>query len=388
MKNKTRELWKNCPFPELYETTISTPLCLKTAQGDHKSELILIHHLHEVSVPYIKALAKSYKLKKIIGIPYSSVEEVVEELEKDFDVVVPKTLGEIKEIVKEVVLSTSNPLIIAEIGGYTSEISEFLDKQKHVLGIVEDTNQGHWNWERKNLERLPVFSIAQSEIKKNENEFVGKSIIDGIEFFLSKVGKEKLEKQKILLMGYGNVGKEVARNLNLLCKKLFVWDADSIKQTRAEIKYGKLEDLSKINIIIGVSGNTVLKFEDVEKLGNDVLLVSGSSKQIEFDIESFIDNADKVEIDKHFLGFHFGYKKITVANYGEPINLRYSVVPSKILDMIYAALINCINRIDEGKAVAGLQGISIEDQTEISNQYAEIYKNKLYQMSYNITYEN
>jgi len=117
MEINTRELWENCPFPELYETTISTPLCSKTAQGKHKAELILIHHLHEVSVQYIKSLAEGYKIKKIIGIPYSSVEKVVEELETDFDVVIPKTLAEIKEIVKEVVSSTTNPLIIVEIGG-------------------------------------------------------------------------------------------------------------------------------------------------------------------------------------------------------------------------------------------------------------------------------
>ncbi|MBU1930382.1 hypothetical protein KJ972_02645 [Candidatus Micrarchaeota archaeon] len=182
---KTPNSWKESPFPELYEKNPKTPLCVRLARGKHNSELILIHHLHHVSIPFIRSLSKGYTIRKIIGIPYSSFQSVVLELQKDFDVVVPDSLKEIPAIVKKEVESTTNKIIIEEIGGYTIKIANFLEKQPHVIGIVEDTKQGYWAWKKIPLKRLSVQSVACSKLKKAENCMVAKSIIDGTARFLA-----------------------------------------------------------------------------------------------------------------------------------------------------------------------------------------------------------
>ena len=79
-------------------------MCENLARGEHKSELILIHHLHEVALPFIKSLSKGYQIRKIIGIPYSSVNSVVRELKKSFDVIVPKELSEISSLVQQTII--------------------------------------------------------------------------------------------------------------------------------------------------------------------------------------------------------------------------------------------------------------------------------------------
>ncbi len=53
-------------FPELIDDNLKTPLYTELARGSHRSELLLVHHLHETSVPYIKSLATGYTQSRMI----------------------------------------------------------------------------------------------------------------------------------------------------------------------------------------------------------------------------------------------------------------------------------------------------------------------------------
>lgn len=345
-----RTKWKNSPFPDLYEDKPKTPFCETLARGKHKSELILIHHLHEVALPFIKSLAESYRIRKIIGIPYSSVDFVVEELKESFDVVVPKKLSEISYIVKQLVSLTSSNIIIEEIGGYTTDIADFLDESKHVLGIVEDTHHGHWLWQNTKLNRLPVLSVAYSSIKRVEDAYVAKSIIDGLARYLHDNGFKSIKEQRILVIGFGNIGEQLCKYLNLRCQNLLVYDADPIRLLKASIDYNVSRDFSNADIVIGVTGKQSITADDAKKLNPNTLLISGSSKRIEF--------------DQSLPG---------IVNNGEPINLRHSVVPSKILDLVYGSLVYCINKLDNGFSIKGLNNLTHIEQQEIVREYNKVY---------------
>jgi adenosylhomocysteinase len=350
-KIQKRVKWAESPFPELYEDTLKTPLCEFLAKGKHKSELILIHHLHEVAYPFIKSIAQGYKIRKIIGIPYSSVDSVVEKLGNTFDVVVPTQLDEIPIIVKQAVNSSNKPVIIEEIGGYTTDIAKFLDECKNVVGVVEDTHQGHWRWKNILLKRLAVLSVAYSDTKRIEDHPVAQSIIDGLTNYLYQNKLKQLKNQNVLVLGFGNIGEQLCRYIKPLCKKLSVYDVDPIRALKANVDYNVSRDFSNMDIIIGVTGKQSVTIDDANKLNPNTLLVSGSSKRIEF--------------EQTLAG---------IVNNGEPINLRYSVVPSKILDLVYGNLIYCINKLDKGFSAQGLYNLNYKEQKEIAKQYKKIYK--------------
>ena len=78
--------------------------------------------------------------------------------------------------------------------------------------------------------------------------------------------------------------------------------------------------------------------------------MSGSSKRIEF--------------DQSLPG---------IVNCGEPINLRYSVVPSKVLDLVYGSLIYCINKLDNGFSSKGLHNLTYTEQKEIVENFNKKY---------------
>lgn len=364
-------------FPELVDNNPKALLCKEIARGKHDTELILVHHLNEFALPFIESLTEGYKVRKIVGIPYSAVQSVVNELCNDFEVVVPDSLGDIKEIVRKEVLSSKENVIIEEIGGYTSGIAEILDKRANVLGIVEDTNQGHWLWEKAILKRLPVISIAQSKLKRVEDSYVARAIIYNTERFLEENNLPSLEDQRILLLGYGNLGSHVAGYLEGHCKSLIVYDTDPIRLISASGKHRVSPSFSKADIVLAVTGNPnhSIKINDIEGLKSGVFLVSGTSKRVEFDLEAFENHAYKVEYGEDVWTYFIKNRRIEVVNKGEPINWRYSSsLPSKILDLVYASIVYGINLLDDRLVKPGLNEISEEDQERIAKMYLSVYK--------------
>ena len=371
-----RQFWEGSPFPELYEDSPKTPLCERLAKGKHKSELILIHHLHEVSLPFILGLSEGYSIRKIIGIPYSSVDSIVDELSKNFDVIVPSSLEDITKSVKEEIISSTKDIIIEEVGGYTSSIAAFLDKQPNIRGIVEDTTAGHWRWQKKNLTRLPVMSIAYSQLKRVEDPYVSKSIIDGTARFLHENNLPPLLEDKTLILGYGNIGQQLANHIRPLCRELKIYDNNNLKLLMALSKdFQTTKLLSDNDIVFGVTGNPKhsIKIKDIPRIDNNTLLISGSSRKIEFDLNGFQKIADTLTKEESIWIYNFKGKRIRVANFGEPINLRYSVIPSKILDLVYGSLVWSINELDKNYVKAGIQNITDSCQELIAREYLKIY---------------
>ncbi len=362
-------------FPELIDTTPNTPFCSSIARGKHNADVILIHHLHETSLPFIKSVAKGYSIRHIIGIPYSSSYIIANRLKKYADVTIPKSLDDIKYIVMDQIEKSNNNVIIEEIGGYTTQISEFLDHDKRVIGVVEDTKQGQWLWSKSKIKRLPIISIAQSHLKSLEDPYVAKSIIEGVAKFLMETSGKKLKDQVIILLGYGNIGEQVAKFIKPICKDIYVYDNNPTKLSMAARNYKVSRDFSNADIILGTTGNPqhAISQTDIPAIKDGTILISGSSKRIEFDLTGFLNASNKFIHDSNFFTYYFNKKKILVANSGEPINFRYGTLPSHILDLIYGSLIYCMNMIDAGGIPAGLNLIPDDIQLKLISKYNSLY---------------
>jgi adenosylhomocysteinase len=364
-------------FPELYENKVSTKLCKYYSNKHHnnKTELIIIHHLHEVAYEYINALSRSYPINTIIGIPYSSKEHIINKLQKKFNVIIPNTILEIPKIISDSIKKAKKKIIIQEIGAYSSKIINQLNCNDKVLGIVEDTSQGHWQWAKIKHISLPVISVAFSKIKRVEDFFVARSIIDATQKYLTIFKLGHLKNKKILVLGFGNLGKKLCTNLYALGYDFSVYDSDPIKKVEIVNEFTLSKKFNIFDCIIGVTGDTghSLKDSDLSSLKNNVVLISGSSKNIEFDIDGFTNIADKKQHNLSLIKYTFGNKITYVANNGEPINLKYSVVPSKVLDFVYASLFFAINKISLNQAKKGLNSLSAEEESEIATDYIKIY---------------
>jgi adenosylhomocysteinase len=371
-----RNKWSGSPFPSLYDQKSQTPLCRRITPEDCNQKLILIHHINEVFEPFVNSISSGYEIEKIIGIPYSTVSSVVNRIREDFDLIIPDSLSQISHIVKDTINSSDGELIIQEIGGYTSDIIKFMKNSNRILGVVEDTNQGHWRWEMAQNESIPVLSIADSLIKRVEDRFVAMSIVDGTARYIEKKKLGKLTNKKVHVLGFGNLGQPICKYIQPLCKSLRVYDTDQIKSLLASTDYNVSADMAGADVILSVTGNSdhAVGPEDITNIDSQTLLLSGSSRRIEFDLKGFKEEANKVTEDGDSINYQFSGKDIIVGNNGEPVNLQYSFVPSKALDLVFAGLIHCTNMIASGYDRVGVNGISLPDQRYLAEEYMKEYE--------------
>lgn len=330
-------------------------------------------HLSENNRYYLKSWLKKTNNLGVISIPYSEVDSVKKSIEKVAKVYTPK-LEEIPNKILEICNENSKKkIILVEIGGYSSRIAHLL---KNVVLAVEDTNQGHWNFE-DNADKLtfPVVSMAEAYLKNFENHLIGTSIVYSTQALLRKhFNQDYILGKRILVLSYGGIGSSVCETLKALRANVGVYDIDPLKQAKAYVDgfriVDKIDALKKADIIIGCSGKQSIKLEELSLIKNGALLVSGSSKQIEFPYE---------EIKKHIVANHteeieeikIKRKKFFIAYKGQPINFLHDSALGDVFDVQMSLLISCVKYGIESNLERGIYNIPISYQTNIARQYVK-----------------
>lgn len=256
-------------------------------------------HLCRNNYPYLRHWVKRYPTIGVISIPYSENPDVKKEINSLTTVYSPPLKLIPKTIVDICKSNSRKKILLVEIGGYSALVCT---KLHNVILAAEDTNQGHWRFkQREKYLTYPVVSIAQTRLKALENELIGCSIVYSVETLIRKhFNLDYIVGKRVLVISYGGIGSAVCRALAAHRARVRVYDRDASKLVQAYIDgftvTQRYESLSWADIIIGCTGSTALSISDIALLKPKTLLVSGSSKQVEFpyrQIQKYITNKDK-----------------------------------------------------------------------------------------------
>lgn len=327
------------------------PVLNKVSETKESGEdILLAHHLLPDVTPFLDTLSNRYNLYGIVGVPYSSTESTVKKIRSKHDVpvTVPSSVQEVKQKVTDLVDQyDDNQLVIVDTGGYCVAILKDKAEEK-LLGIVEDTNQGHWKYEEQESD-TQIYSIAQSTIKSLENKAVGQAIVFSTENILRNELQQDLADKNVLVMGYGGIGKAVTTSLEGRNAAVYVYDKNPVKMVEARLDgYQSVEKqrmLSKADVIIGASGHESLGQDELENLSDQTILVSESSKQVEIDTEYLKEQTSLVREGFNWKEYADAEMSVTLLNEGKPINFLDNSVPLSILDLIFSELYLCIEEI-------------------------------------------
>ncbi|OGH15196.1 MAG: hypothetical protein A2860_04225 [Candidatus Levybacteria bacterium RIFCSPHIGHO2_01_FULL_37_33] len=334
---------------------------------------VFIFHLSENNHPYLKYWLQHVDNLGVVSIPYSELPNVRFSIEKTTKVYTP-ALNEIPNCIFQICQDNSDKkIVLVEIGGYSAQVAHLLD---NVVLAVEDTNQGHWNFEN-NTDKLtfPVVSMAQAHLKKLEDHLIGDSIVYSTQMLLRKYFKQDyVLGKRVLVLSYGGIGSSVCKSLKALKADVSVYDIDPLKQAQAYFEgfriVKKIDALSTANIIIGCSGKQSIKFNELRFINNGALLVSGSSKQVEFPydkIKEHIVRNQGVELDE----VKVAGKNFFIAYKGQPINFLHDSALGDIFEIQMSLLCSCIEYGLKSKLKPGIYNIPIEYQRAIAKQYVE-----------------
>jgi adenosylhomocysteinase len=363
-----------CQFPVLQHLSRECP----PARG---RRLILVTHLLPTARPFVRALSGSFEIE-LVGIPYSSDTETCAQLEEDgIRVAVADSVDSLPGLALERVLASLRsgaPVVVQEIGGYLAEFSTELGRYPNFLGVVEDTNNGHWRYAKRDRQlRYPVVSIAQSPIKRLEDRQVGQAVAFSVDRVLRESFYDTVAGKSALILGFGSIGSACANALRQRSARVTVHDVDPVRNASAGIEgYNVLvADPQRIeaDVIIGATGTCSLDRRMLARIPQGAVLFSASSKRVEIDIAALEEDFDTAplapDIQIYRDGDHFFY----LAYGGYPVNFRDESVLGPALDAVYSELFVCIREVAAGRAARGLRHSWPQIHQEVASAWCQTY---------------
>lgn len=115
--------------------------------------------------------------------------------------------------------------------------------------------------------------------------------------------------------------------------------------------------------------------EDIQYLKERVILVSGSSKDVEFQHENLCKYADSVSLYESYSVLKFDTKHIIVLNQGQPINFRNNSVLSSILELVFSKLYVCLYYTVRNPDKIGLHKIDEKEHQALCEEWEKVYSN-------------
>ena len=251
---------------------------------------------------------------------------------------------------KEGIKKGTKRTIIIDDGGHTSlarhVIEAFAFPKKHSVTVVEQTRHGirlHRTY--RVTEKIRVINVADSRAKlKYETPVIARSAITRMKQLMEEENLELRPQDRILIIGYGNVGKAVTQSLindsNILESQITV--KPNPQEQYFMLRDGQLcqtpvrELLSKHRLVLGCSGERAFQHSHLPLLGKDCMLASVSSWALEFPKDDWVaasqsprqknvrltnHNAQDLSNDVHkSLHFILDGQTVILANAGYPIN--------------------------------------------------------------------
>jgi ankyrin repeat protein/S-adenosylhomocysteine hydrolase len=257
----------------------------------------------------------------------------------------------------------NHKFIIFDHGGYFApRIDDVLKKHKHkIIGVVEHT----WNGEVRYQEQLelyhsfpfPILSVAHSTLKGLESEAVANSLVDALSgkiFTGEGISQTINTLQRILIIGYGHIGKAVATVLkNKLGNrgKEVICICDLSDKTRKEAKRefshvtkDKGKYLKDADLIITATSTLALTKKDFAKLKAGAFIACATSSDDQFTEEAIkeyvIEEGQTKQIQslcpkyKHKNSEQFFY---LIAN-GDSVNFTIGSTPHPIIHIVLTSI--------------------------------------------------
>ncbi|MGN6188972.1 MAG: NAD(P)-dependent oxidoreductase [Conexibacter sp.] len=338
------------------------------------SRLVLITHLLDTAIPFVDAIRNGAELAHLLAIPYSVVPAALAHVSEQMPVTVPASVSEIPTRARDEILALcldgDSPVVVQEIGGYCAGVLDDLVAMPNFGGIVEDTKQGHWAYQQRSTLPCPVLTIADSPLKALEDRQVGRAISHALDTIMRRHFFRLLAELRIGILGYGGIGEATAASLASAGARVSVFDTCNISMARAVMAGYAAPSretlLRTSDVIVGVSGHRSVGIADLPLLKDGAVLVSGSSKQVEFDICALSEHG-RVSIDAPPVRqYELHGKRVFLLNDGMPINFLEQSVLGRVLDLVYTELYMCVRELSLGSAEPGLRRLPTEAQREIA----------------------
>jgi adenosylhomocysteinase len=175
--------------------------------------VVLVTHILPDRDFFLNAIEKITKSFYIIPKPKSINKTAFNRIQSKYNFLyITKEQLLSKKFSKKTIKEINGNVVILDMGGYFAKSINYLSINCNVLGVVEDSENGHQKYLKETPINLPILSVARSSLKEPEDYLVGQSVVFSTESVL-RDQNIVLNNKNIGILGYGKIGRSIARTL-------------------------------------------------------------------------------------------------------------------------------------------------------------------------------
>jgi adenosylhomocysteinase len=174
---------------------------------------------------------------------------------------------------------------------------------------------------------------------------------------------------KFGVIGYGKIGRSVAKTARNSQAFVLVNDIDSVRLTHA-YSHGyntrvSSELISQSDILCVAAGKVSLKDEDFKNIKNGCWIFSVTSSDDSLDIEWIDNHYSKEQVSEYVCRYYKDTHYFYVVNGGNTINFIHGTTVGDFILLVQAELLVSSSRLLSGKYDNGLQELDKESRESI-----------------------
>lgn len=339
---------------------------------------LLVTHLLPERPSFVRAVASASDLRAVLPKPKSIEPNAQREVER-FTQCDPLTRDLFADDDRALEYLESRAggedVVLLDVGGYFAPVLAALCDRfsGRILGVVEDTENGHRRYEDLDKLPCPVVSVARSPLKDPEDFLVGQSVVFSTEALMRGRG-DIMHGRPALVIGFGKLGSSIARLLHAKGVQVTVFDIDPIRRAQAlsqgfTVARNREDALHNSGLVLCATGSISLRSEDFSALRNGAYVATVTSSEDELDLaglpEVYTRTRDGEHVTRYQTTGHYFY----LLNGGNAVNFLHGASVGPFIFLVQAEILAGIHMLARGSLPNGMHEASAPDRRAVADTW-------------------
>ncbi|GAA3007056.1 adenosylhomocysteinase [Streptosporangium longisporum] len=342
---------------------------------DERVTSFLVTHLLPERPCFVRAVAAMGRLRAVLPKPKSIDPAARRETEQTVPVDVLS-----RELFADPVTAldyfesraATEPIVLLDVGGYfaptLAEVHERFSGR--LLGVIEDTENGHRRYRDLDTLPCPVVSVARSPLKDPEDYLVGQSVVFSTEAVMRGRG-DILHGRPALVIGFGKLGSSIARLLHAKGVQVTVFDIDPVRRTQAlsqgfTVARDRHGALTGAGLVLCATGAVSLRGEDFPHLRNGAYVATVTSSEDELELDGLPDVYTRTMVGDHITRYQTTGHYFYLANGGNAVNFLHGAGVGPFIFLVQAEILAGIGMLTRGDLPPGMHEVSAADRAAVA----------------------
>ena len=325
-----------------------------------KVNTVVVTHILPDAFDFLDALNRCTNLIGVIPKPKSVHQETKQRLLSSgiriLDILREDVSSELPKLLND---NSSQNTVLLDIGGWFVSALSALPEQieKNIVGVVEDTRNGQDKYEAYatgNAFPFPIVSVAESELKANEDFLVGHSVVFSADAILRECGLV-LEYLECGVIGYGKIGRSIAHHLQQRGIKPNVVELNPLRRLEAYRLFCNIRHRDWVSrntdVVFCATGKRATDIIDLRSLRPGAFLFSVTSSDDEFDLSLLESEYTRTVVSPHVSRYDSSYNHFYLVNNGNAVNFLHNAVLWEFIQLVKGGIYLAMRNLAEGRSM-------------------------------------